>query len=73
MSSEDNRTDAARRVEALVNEQMAAGHSPVELALTMLAAGADILSMAWDAPRALSAFDVLVEAIARRHSQGTAH
>ena len=65
--------ETARAVEALVNDQADAGSNPVELALTMLAAGADILTRAWDAPRTLSAFDVLVTVAALAQSEPTSH
>lgn len=73
MTLDPSKSETARAVEALVNATADAGQSPVELALTMLAAGADILTRAWDAPRVLSAFDVLVEIAAQGTGKRTAH
>jgi len=73
MTADEPRNDTARCVEALVNVTAAAGLNPVEVALTMLAAGADILTRAWDAPRALSAFDELVLIAARNNAEPTTH
>lgn len=66
MSATDEITAAARAVERLVNEHTAAGLSREGLALTMMAAAADLLTRQWDAPRTLAAFDVLVEGAASR-------
>lgn len=69
----DPKSDTARAVEALVNETTDAGQSPVELALLMLAAGADLLTREWDAERTLSTFDLLVEIAAQGQATATAH
>lgn len=68
-----DRTTTTRSVEALVNAHAAAGLDPVALALTMLAAGADLLTKAWDAPRALAAFDQLVTIAADPSTAATKH
>lgn len=73
MTLDDSKPATACAVEALVNACVDAGQSPVELALTMLAAGADLLTLEWDAQRALAAFDLLVEIAARGRAEPTAH
>jgi len=60
-------------VEGLVNAHRRAGLDDRDLGLALLAAGADLLTRAWDAPRALAAFDELVDAAARGQCEGTAH
>lgn len=62
----DEITTAARAVERIVNEHYAAGLSREGLALTMMAAAADLLTRRWGAPRTLAAFDQLVEKAATR-------
>ena len=61
MSRTDELTQAAKLVEEAVNRHLAAGGSSIDLSLAMMAASAELLKRHWDAPRVLSAFDVLVE------------
>ena len=66
MSRADEITQAARLVEDAVNRHLAAGGSSIDLSLAMMAASAELLKRHWDAPRVLSAFDVLVEGAVSR-------
>ena len=71
--TEEPKTNSIRAVEGLVNAHRQAGLDDRDLGLALLAAGADLLTRAWDAPRALAAFDTLVEAAADAQSAQTAH
>jgi hypothetical protein len=69
----DEISTAARAVERIVNEHEAAGGSRAGVALTMMAAAADLLTLQWGAPRTLAVFDELVEKAAGRDGEATAH
>lgn len=71
--TQEPKTNSIRAVEGLVNAHRQAGLDDRDLGLALLAAGAHLLTRAWDAPRALAAFDALVEAAAHAQSAQTAH
>jgi hypothetical protein len=72
MTTPENHATACA-VEGLVNAHRRAGLDDIDLGLALLAAGADLLILAWDAPRALAAFDELVDAAACGQSAETEH
>jgi hypothetical protein len=73
MTTSENHATACA-VEGLVNAHRRAGLDDRDLGLALLAAGADLLlTRAWDAPRVLAAFDVLVDAAAHAQSEHPVH
>ena len=71
--TKEPKTNSIRAVEGLVNAHRQAGLDDRDLGLALLAAGAHLLTRAWDAPRALAAFDALVDAAACGQSAQTEH
>jgi hypothetical protein len=71
--TKEPKTNSIRAVEKLVNAHRLAGLDDRHLALILLAAGADLLTRAWDAPRVLAAFDKIVEAVESVNSEATEH